>query len=76
MEKNKGGNQPISSVDRLNKPPSLKEIGITLNLSSEAQRLAELPEDEKEKGSIATCSIASLFPFVHLCRLLQQTITN
>jgi len=52
MEKNKGGNpdlQPINREDRLDEPPTYKELGITLNLASESQRLADLPEEEQEK---------------------------
>ncbi len=64
MEKNKGtlkvGNAVVTKGDH-GEPPTLAEIGVTKKESSEAQQLADLPEDEKEKGSIATCSIASLF---------------
>ena len=48
MEKNKGG-KPVNSEDRLEKPVTLPEIGVTRNLSSESQRLASLPKEEKEK---------------------------
>lgn len=51
MEKNKGGNphlQPIEHDDRL-KTPTYKELGITLDLASEAQSLASLPEEDQEK---------------------------
>lgn len=39
MEKNKGGD-PVSHVDRVDEPPTLEEIGISKNLSAEAQALA------------------------------------
>jgi hypothetical protein len=50
MEKNKGGNpdlQPINHDDRLS-PPTYTELGITLNLASEAQALASLTIEDQE----------------------------
>ena len=52
MEKNKGGNpelQPVDHNNQLEKPVTLKEIGISKDLSSESQAIASLPEEEKEK---------------------------
>ena len=47
MEKNKGG-KPVSMVDRYGiNPTTLTEIGISRNLSSEAQVLATLPESDQ-----------------------------
>ena len=44
MRKNEGG-KPVERVDRFNiNPPTLAEIGISRDLSSEAQVLATLPE--------------------------------
>ena len=49
MRKNKGGD-PLERLEgRDINPSTLAEIGINYNLSSEAQRLALLPEKEKEK---------------------------
>jgi len=49
MRKNKGG-EPLKYLEgRGINPTTLTEIGINYNLSSEAQRLALLPEKEKEK---------------------------
>jgi len=48
MEKNKGGD-PVSMAYRVEEPPTLAEIGVTKNLSSEAQTLAGLPEEEFEE---------------------------
>ena len=45
MEMNKGGNQPIQRNDRL---ASLNEIGVTLNNSSQWQRIADIPEPRFE----------------------------
>ena len=52
MEKNKGllkqgNNLPAISMDDSTIPPTLSELGISLNLSSEAQALAKLPEIRK-----------------------------
>lgn len=67
MEKNKGG-KPVEQDDRLNnvinqddsvKPPTYKNLGLTRDLASESQRLADLPEDEKEKvisGKMSNCT--------------------
>ena len=51
IEKSKGGNpnlQPVNHADRL-EPSTLTEIGVTRNLSAEAQTLAGLLEEQKEK---------------------------
>jgi len=53
MEKNKGekgqftGGQPCVPPGEI--PPTLKEMGISKNLSSEAQALASLPDEDKVK---------------------------
>jgi N6-adenosine-specific RNA methylase IME4 len=53
MEKNKGGNPNLQLVENddqlVNLPPTLKEIGISKDLSAEAQVLAGLPIEEQEK---------------------------
>ena len=48
MEKNEGGD-PVSHDDRVDEPPTLADMGISKNLSSEAQTLAELPTEDQEK---------------------------
>jgi hypothetical protein len=52
MDKNKGAKGIGKSVihnDDSTIPPTLSELGVSLNLSSESQLLAKLPEDEKIK---------------------------
>lgn len=51
---NKGGNpelQPINHDDKLDRPATLKELDISLNLSSDSQMLARLPVEEQRTGA-------------------------
>jgi hypothetical protein len=50
MEKNKGGNPNLTPpAEGVVSPATYEEIGITYNEASEAQTLADLSDEEKEK---------------------------
>jgi len=48
MEKNEGGD-PVEHDNRVDEPPTLKEIGISKDLSAESQILAGMSEEDQEK---------------------------
>ncbi len=51
MEKAKGGNpQLVANHDRLEKPKTLAEMGVTKDQSSKWQKLAGVPDDQFEKA--------------------------
>ena len=60
MDKNKGAANAVDMINRV--PPTLAEIGVSIELSSEAQALADLPEaasgcysDRDFSGDIEAC---------------------
>jgi hypothetical protein len=58
MEKNRGGRpeeKPVEQHDRLS-PPTLPEMGISRDLSSESQALAALPKEAQEKVATGEAS--------------------
>jgi len=64
MEKNKGAKGVgKSAVDGVDRTPTLKELGITKDISSRAQTLASIPEKKFEAAHNAEQALSQICPF-------------